>query len=153
MAYTTKQQLELAIGDALLLQLCDDTAIGSWDTADASGLSATDRLNACISAAGQTIDGYCAKQFSVPFDSPTPAMIAEIAVSLAAYYLHRRRRGDIGMPEDVVTEWKAAMKRLEGVNAGRLDPGVEPAPTASEQVVDTYSGPDQLFTSDTLEEF
>jgi len=153
MTYTSKTQMVDAVGATTLLQLCDDPLVGDWTTGDADGRTATDRLNHCIAQAGRTIDGYAAVHFSVPFASPTPPMIAEIAVALCIFYCYRRRQDAFGVPEDVRLDYRDAMKRLDGINKGLLDPGVEPAPTASEQTVTQYSGPDRLFTNTTLKDF
>jgi len=146
MAYTSKEELELAIGVTTLLQLCDDEAVGSWDATN------TDRLNHCIDQAGRDVDGYCRARFAVPFVA-TPPMVGRLAVSLAIWYLYRRRRAAFGVPEDVKDEHELAVRQLERINEGKLDPGVEPEPSTSTKDLLTYDGPDQLFTSDTLEDF
>jgi phage gp36-like protein len=146
MAYASKEDLELAIGATTLLQLCDDEAVGSWDAVN------TDRLNHCITQAGRDVDGYCRTRFVVPF-VVTPPMVGRLAVSLAIWYLYRRRRAAFGVPEDVKDEHNLAVRQLERINEGKLDPGVEPEPATSTKDLLTYDGPDQLFTSDTLEDF
>jgi phage gp36-like protein len=152
MAYCSKEDLEMAITPQTLLDLCDDTQQGDWTTDDAYGFNATDRLTACILNAGRMVDSYAQAHFSVPFD-PTPAMVKELAISLAVYYLYRRRRAAFGMPDDVKDEHSDAMKRLERINEGKLDLGLEPSPAASDKVVAQYDGPDQLFTSTSLKDF
>ena len=150
--YTSKQELTDAIGAEPLLQLCDDTQIGDWTTGDADGRTATNRLNSAITQAGRLIDSYAKAHFSVPFET-TPPLVAEMAVALTLYYLYRRRRAAFGMPEDVKDEHKDTMKRLERLNQGKLDLGVEPTPTKSDLSVAQSDGPDQLFTSTTLSKF
>jgi phage gp36-like protein len=152
MPYTSKDELTNAIGAETLLALCDDPQVGDWTTEDVSGFSATDRLNGCISQAGRIVDGYCQAHFEVPFDT-TPPLVAEIATSLALYYCYRRRRQAFGIPDSVQEEYKMTCRRLERINEGKLDLGVEPVPEASSKAVATYDGPDQLFTSETLEDF
>ena len=155
MPYTTKTELQHAISAATLLQLVDDQTVGDWTTDDGDDLDPTDRLDHCIAQAGRMIDGYAQAHFSVPFDDhpSTPPLVTELATTLTIYYLYRRRRGAFGMPDDVKAEYDMAMKQLQRINEGKLDLGVEPPPDASSKSVAQYDGPEQLFTSDTLDDF
>lgn len=152
MSYATKDELSKALGATPLLELCDDGALGDWTTQDADGVTNTDRLGDAITQAGRDIDGYCRARFKVPFTT-TPPMVARIATSLAIWYLYRRRRSSFGIPEDVQLEYEGALRALERINEGKLDPGVEPEPTVSSKSLCTYDGPEQLFTSTKLQDF
>jgi phage gp36-like protein len=143
MAYTTQTLLERAFSASAILRLTDDAKTGSIDTA---------RVTEAITQAGHEIDGYCRKQYSVPF-ATTPPIIEKLATDLAGYYLFRRRLAEVGIPEDVQTLRDQAVKQLEQISKGTLELGIEPPPASSSGVVATSMGPAALFTADTLEDF
>ena len=146
MAYTSQTQIERAITAALVIQLTDDSGVGTADTAV---------LDEAIADAGREVDGYVRAHYSVPV-SPTPAMLQTIAIDLTIWRLFRRRHGVFGMPEQVQDTYAARIKQLEKINEGKLDLGVDALPTVSAKVVAQTAGPDQMFTggsSGTLRDF
>lgn len=109
MAYCSQSDLLEVFTEDELIRLTDDDNTGSIDSA---------RVTAAISKADALIDGYCRAQNTVPFES-TPALIADISVSLSAYYLwKRRRRGQID--EERKIAYDEAIKTLEGINRGTI---------------------------------
>lgn len=144
MAYTTQAKIEDAIGAAAVLRLTDDSKTGSIVTA---------RVTTAITVAGQEIDAYVRKHYSVPIDDPIPPLVEKLATDLAVYYLFRRRLAELGIPDSVQELRDGAIKQLEAVNAARLDLGLEPPPAKSAAVVAQVAGPDPAFTSDTLKDF
>lgn len=140
MAYSSKAELDSAITVQTVIDLTDDELSGSANTA---------RISKAIEWSDQQIDGHCQAHFLVPFTT-TPAIIANISLTLAIWYLYRRRRQAFGVPEDIQDAKDSAMKQLQRINEGKLDLGQTPIPAASSKMVATSSGPDQLFTYDTL---
>lgn len=145
MAYCTQTDLETAISEQTVLDLVDDDGDGVHNATTQA------RVTACITQADREIDGYCQAHYSVPFGT-TPPLVANLSITISLFYLYRRRRNAFNMPDDVKEDYDRAMKKLEMVNSGKLDLGVEPPPASSSKVVADTDGPDQMFTHTKLQD-
>jgi phage gp36-like protein len=147
MAYITQEDLEAAIGVSTVLDLVDDDGNGGHNTATVA------RITAAIERAQNLIDGYVQAHYLVPFtDGAVPPMVQNWAVTIAIWYLYRRRRNAFQIPDDVRADWERVEKQLVMANSGKLDLGTEPPPASSTKVAAASSGPDQLMTHDTLKD-
>jgi phage gp36-like protein len=140
MAYCSQSQLEDLYGADLIESLTDDAGAGAADA---------DVVTAAIIDAGREIDGYCRAKYTVPFTGTIPPMVVAIALDLSMWRLYRRRTQAFGMPEDVQETYEMRIKQLEKINAGKLDLGVEPEPSASSKQYIKSDGPGRLFTDHT----
>lgn len=156
MSYCTQSDLIARISQSVLIQLTDDEKLATSSTTLAAAIvlnsAITARITAAIADGDALIDSYLRKQYDVPLTSP-PQQILRVAVDLAVWHLHKRRRSEMGMPEDVREDYKDALGYLGKVNSGHIDLGIEPEPAASSVVVATAQGEDRYFTETTLEDF
>lgn len=156
MAYCDQDDIEARISQSVLIQLTDDeksaTSSTTLDAAIVLNSAITARITAAITDADALIDSYLRKQVAVPL-ATTPNQINRISVDLAIWFLHKRRRSEMGMPDDVKEDYRDAVAYLLNVNKGIVDLGVEPEPAASAVVVADADGEDRLFTETTLEDF
>ncbi len=144
MSYTSQTLLEQAISAETVLQLTDDTGAGSVDT---------DVLAQAISHADGVVDGYLRKRYDIPIAVPTQ-LIRHLSTSIAAYMLFARRAQVFGgVPDWIEFRYRESMKKLESINKGDLDLGIEPPPAESSAQVGEFDGEDQLFTADTLKDY
>ena len=146
MAYTSRTELENAISAQTVLDLVNDDAASEHDE------DTLERLASVITQAGREIDGYCQAHYAVPFTGTIPPLVANLALTIALFYLYRRRRNAFQMPEDVEKDYDRALKKLGHINNGKLDLGLEPPPASSSKVVAQSAGPDQFMTHDTLKD-
>ena len=146
MVYTSRTLLEQAFSASAILRLVDDEKAGTI------GATALARITAAITQAEHEVNAYCRKHYLVPFTT-TPPIVEKLATDLAGFYLFRRRMAEVGVPDEIKDLRADAIKQLEQIAKGLLELGVEPPPASSAAVVAESSGPDALFTSDTLEDF
>ena len=140
MAYSTQQDLIDRFGAAELKQLTD-RADPPLDAIDATVVTRA------IDDADDLIDSYIGKRYDLPLVT-VPDRLKRVSADIARYHLHAD-----APTETVRRAFEDAMKFLADVAAGRavLDvAGSEPAATAG--TVKT-SGPDRVFTGDSLKEF
>ena len=136
MAYATEQDLIDRFGTDELLEIADrddDQVIDTTVVAKA------------LEDAGELIDGYVGKRYDLPLSS-TPPRLVKLAADIARYFLYKD-----SPTEAVEKAYDDAVAFLRDVAAGKavLDiSGSEPAPAGDEILT---SGPDRVFTSDTLE--
>ena len=156
MAYCTTTDLIARISQTVLISLTDDERLATSATTLAAAIvlnsDITARITAAIVDADCEIDSYLRKQYSVPLTSP-PARVVRCSCSLAMYFLHCRRRSEMGLPDDVRQIFADEQDWLKGVNKGALALGIDPPPAASTAVISTADGEDRAFTADTLEDF
>lgn len=161
MAYCTSADIEARLPTEKIIKLCDDedTVSNYGDTLAAAvsdNSAITARIDAAIADADSEINIYVRKRYAPPVvdaDGNTPASIAKLSADLAVYYLHMRRKSEMDAPEQVLRLYDRAVKILEGINKGDIDPGVEPQPAKSAAVVAQVVGTTRNFTSDTLKDF
>lgn len=147
MAYITQTDLEAAIGAEAVLHLVAD------EGNDGHTAESTARITGAIARAQNLIDGYVQAHYDVPFaDGSVPPMVQNWAVTIAIWFLYRRRRNAFQVPDDVRSDWERVEKQLVMANSGKLDLGTEPPPASSTKVAAASSGPDQQFSHDTLED-
>lgn len=144
MSYSALADLQAAVESALLVQLTDDAASGSVDSA---------KIARAIADADAVIDAHLRAHYSTPLASPTPALVRMLSVDLALHQLYERRAAHFGMPEHMRDKHKNAMALLGKIREGAIDLGIEPPPAESSAEVATYQTSDQHFTADTLEDF
>lgn len=156
MSYCSNTDLIARISQAVIIALTDDEKDATTSETLAAAIIANSnisaRITAAIADADSEIDSWCRKQYDVPFET-TPARITRCSATLTLYFLHCRRRSEMGIPDDVKELYKAELDYLRAVNKGEVDLGVEPAPAASSVVMSDADGEDRLFTEDTLEDF
>jgi Mu-like prophage protein gp36 len=120
MAYCTLDDITKALEEAAVIQLTDDenlkpTAI---DPGNPDHTAIIARIDEAIGKADAEIDGYCAVKYSVPL-SPVPAVVNNLSVELAIYYLHGRR----SIPEKIEKRYDRAVARLKDIARGAPLPG------------------------------
>ncbi len=156
MAYSAQTDIETRISASVIISLTDDEKLATTATTVTAAIvlnsDITARITAAIADADAEIDSYIRKQYTVPLSS-TPQQIKRISVDLATYFLHTRRRSEMGIPEDVFAIRRDAIAYLKGVNTGHVDLGISPPPAASAAVVAETDSEDQAFTVDTLKNF
>lgn len=106
-------------GEERLVQLSDYDKDGSEDA---------DAINDAINDAEALIDSYARKLFETPFKAPLPPIIVTMAKKLSVYNL-KERRGVINDADRI--EHEDRIKWLENLAAGKVDPGISPAPGPS----------------------
>ena len=123
MAYCTKADLVALIGAEAVDQLSTVGGVQS-DAAIDDAIADVDRI----------IDSYAHKRHSVPF-ATTPSTIFALSKRMSIRELRRNRT--MTLAQDVEDE-KTDRKWLEALSKGEVSIGVEPAPQASELVIDKY---------------
>lgn len=117
-----------------------DIVPGRLETADAVRLTRDaaettvdeDRVEAAIVEAEAVVDGYVGVYYDlVDVHSTPPQLLKSLAATVAVYRLHRRRNGSL--PGELETEYKEALKMLEGISRGRPSLGVQPHKAADSQ--------------------
>jgi len=94
---------------------------------DNDGLEDAGVVDQAIADAEGEVNSYARKVFAVPF-SPVPPIIKTIARKLAVYNLISQRSQVTGTQR---LEHEDRIKWLENLAAGKVDPGIAPAPPAS----------------------
>lgn len=107
MAYLTLTELENRVGRNALLDVADRDHSGALDPLV---------VERAISDAGELIDSYLAKRYSLPL-AIVPAPLARIACDLAMHYL--AAEGTI--TEDKRRRYDDAIKYLSDISVGRVD--------------------------------
>lgn len=82
MSYTTQEKVETLIPPQYLVDALDDDRDGAAD----EGL-----LDTIIEAASNEVDGFLAGRFTIPFEDPAPAAVAEAALVFVCERLYARR--------------------------------------------------------------
>lgn len=136
MAYSTQADLEEQISRAELVELTDDSGVGSVDTS---------ALARAVADADAEIDSYCGGRYSVPFD-PVPAIIRKISVDMAIYHLFSRR-SVLKVPEERQKRYDNAIRFLRDVSRGLISLGADaPSEPATGKVQTTRTKDDRVFT-------
>ena len=144
MAYCALSDLENMVASTLLIELTDDESAGTVNSA---------RIAQAIADADAVVDGHLRVRYSVPLATPVPALIKKLSADLSLFNLFSRRGAHFELPQWVRDKNKAAMDMLKAMRDGNMDVGTEPPPASSSAQVATYSGPERLFTADTMKDF
>jgi phage gp36-like protein len=141
MTYTSLDRLARRFGTSMLVQLTDrgEVATGVVDVAVVDdALTDTDAV----------IDSSLAKRYRLPL-AAVPAVIADLALSIAIYKLHRT------MPDEKIErDYDQALKDLRDLATGTktLDvAGIEPETSGAGGVVTTDR--ERMFTNESLRGF
>lgn len=138
MTYATQQDLIDRFGEAELRELADRDGDDVIDAAV---------VGAALNDASNRIDSYIGQRYDLPL-ATTPPLLEQLCCDIAR---HRLFKDD--PPEIVSVNYNHALRALRDIADGRasLDlGGAEPAP-AGDAVLTT--GPDRVFTKDTLKGF
>ena len=140
MPYSTQADLLNQLTQAELVQLTDDDATGSVDSA---------KVDAALTAASATIDAYAGARYTLPLQ--TSEKVKQLCVDLAIYELEKRRRR---VREATLAARDAALSFLRDLARGRavLDQPAGAQPQASEADV-KKTEQDRIFSDDNLQNF
>lgn len=81
------------------------------------------RIEQAIAEAGDVVDGYLARRYSLPL-ATTPGLLVTWARAITRYKLHQHRLGTDSV-DPVVRDYRDAIKFLEQVAAGKFSLGVD----------------------------
>jgi len=118
MAYCTESDLADIKTTAELAQLAD---------LNGDGVADSDVIAKAIDRADRLIDSYVGVKYEVPLDT-VPDTIQNCSISLTIYYLYLARGA---VNDDVREEYKAQVRWLEKIAAGRIALGLEEPPPSS----------------------
>lgn len=125
MTYTSLAALTARFGEEMLVQITDHLVVPTG----AINMAAVDQALASTDA---VIDAALSVRYRLPLDA-TPAVVAELALTIAIYKLHRSE------PEPKIgKDYEQALKDLDAIAKGnrRLDlAGIEPTGSGSGGVV------------------
>jgi len=140
MPYCTQADLLNQLTPEELIQLTDDAATGSVDTA---------KVDAALAAAAATIDAYAGARYTLPLQ--TSEKIKQLCVDLSVYELEKRRRR---VREATLAARDAALSFLRDLARGRavLDQPAGAQPQTSEADVKKTDAT-RTFSDDNLEDF
>jgi phage gp36-like protein len=117
MSYSTLDDLLKDLSEAELIQLTDDEGGGAVN----EEIYAEQRDDA-----DAEIDGYLTGGgYTVPL-LPVPRLIVSISKVITSYRLHKRRL-KLNMPQSLVDDYKAQVKLLEAIQAGKVAIGAPKA--------------------------
>jgi phage gp36-like protein len=136
MGYATAANLTPLITQSELIRLTDENDLGVVNAAT---------VTAALAAADVEIDSYLRVRYTLPIATQQP-LLTGLAVDIAIWNLYSLDGS--GVPENRKERYQAAVKTLERISSGKQTLDV-PA-TASEDSSATYSGPDRLFSRDTM---
>lgn len=139
MAYTSREEIETAVGETLLASLTM-TRDGSIDY---------DLVDEKITDAEAVVDGYLRSRFTVPI-TPVPTLIRKITKDIVVYYLYHKNYEEI--PDGRKDQYANAISILKGIQGGTIHlestPSIEaPLPT---MVQANKSVDDRFFSKETL---
>jgi len=100
--------------------------LGTNQTARLSGDEAgstidTDVINAAITDAQAIVNGYCMKNYEVPF-ATCPELIKKLTLNIAVYYVYENRGA--GASDAVRQRYDDSVKILENISSGKIQLGV-----------------------------
>ena len=142
--YVTQTDIEKRITLDALIELTDDNNIGAVDASN---------MNQCIDEAEGEVDGYLAKQYSVPL-STVPPVVKAMCLDMVVYRLYGRRPGTV--PDYVRQRYEDAVSFFKRVADNKVSLGIDTEPPESPN----EGGPeaskttdDRTFTDDTLKNY
>lgn len=146
MAYCTQSDLNEIYTDDELIQLTDDENKGNIDS---------DRVSAAITKADNLINSYSRAQHTISAwtGSDIPELIKDLSVSLASYYLwKRRRKGQIDEEKEVT--FKADVQTLKDINSGKIKlEDAESFANTGEIISSNKTSTNRVYTSTELDKY
>jgi phage gp36-like protein len=115
-AYCTQTDLEERYSSADLVRFTDHDGDGAADGAV---------IDQAIADADAEIDSYLGVRYQVPL-ATTPESVTNVSITIAWY---RLALGRDSVSEAIRKAYEDAIKWLEGVAAGRISIGADPAPS------------------------
>ncbi len=137
MGYATQQDMIDRFAQVELIQITDRNNTGSIDAAV---------LGQALADADAAVDGYLASRYTLPL-ATIPKSLTRVACDIARYYLY-----DNAATEEVRNRYADAVKLLTALARGDITLGPDPGETSAIGSPQT-SGPDRVFTQDTLGDF
>ena len=137
MPYCTETDVKLAIPEADLVQLTDDSDAGVVDS---------DVVTRAIADADAEIDSYIGVKHGLPLAS-TPAIIRRISVDIAIHNLYQRRQGP---PEFRAKKYENAIAILWKIASGDLKIGTSDDKNVAVPGL-LSSSPSRVFSRDDLD--
>lgn len=113
MPYCTQADIQNLTQEQTLVQLTDDVRGGAIDPA---------KVASAILTADEIIEGFLRGRYTVPL-TVVPGMILSISRDLAIYELYSRR-GEGGVPENVLKRAENARRMLVDIQKGVISLGV-----------------------------
>lgn len=147
MTYCNLDDIKQVTSEAELIQLTDDNN---------TGIVNETIVNATISYAETTINGYISSRYTLPL-SEIPELIKTFAVDLSIYRLHSRRFM-LDMPESLEVRYKNVIKELEKIQKGTISLNIK-EPDNTEKVADhnefycSKTSEDRLFPKSILDTY
>lgn len=146
MAYCTQSDLNEILTDDELIQLTDDENKGNIDST---------RVSAAISKADNLINSYSRAQHTISAWTGTniPELIVDLSVSLACYYLwKRKRKGQID--EERETTYDNNIATLKAINKGDIKlEDAESFANTGEIISTNKTSSDRVYTSTELDKY
>ena len=136
MAYATKQDMIDRFGEGELAQLTDRDAGASINDAV---------LDQALADADDHIDAALAVRYDLPLSS-TPPLLKRIAATIARYFLH-----DDAVTETVKDQFDEVQVLLGQIANGKRSLGINSSDATTSGAA--VSGPDRVFSRDTLKDF
>lgn len=149
--YSTIETVSNKINQTTLIQLLNDEVrpedeIDLQDSSDPVVV----RFNQAASDAQSEIDPYLRGRYTLPF-SAVPSLIISISDELTKYYCYKRR-GNI--PQDIQDEYDRQIKKLEKIQAGKMDLGVANEPqNLSNEIKTNKTSADRIFNKDMWDKY
>jgi len=141
MAYSTIDNIRERLFESELIRLTDEENSGAVDTG---------KVDNAIETADVEIDAYLAKQYTLPLATVLP-IVTKLSVDLAIRNLYLLNPA--GVPDNVDKQADNAVRMLEKIASGQLTLGAgDPAGASSDNSIN-ISGPDRIFSRDSLKGF
>lgn len=143
MSYATLDDMVTRFGAETLLQLTQrDAAQAAFDAAV---------VQAALDDATDLVDGYAAGRYAVPL-TPVPAPVRRWCADIARYYLCS---AEMGATDDIRKTFEDAIHGLVDMKKGVVVFQAEGVSTPEKQVDGSvaFTGPQRVFTADTLKGF
>lgn len=143
MTYAVKQDLIDRWGEKELIQLTDRSNVPPTTVNETT-------VTKALTDADSLLNSYIAKRYTLPLD-PAPAILTRLAADITRYYLFGRVAEKDG---EVERAYQEALSWAKDVSRGlvQLEDGGTPATQTGGGEVRT-SGPDRVFTRDSLKGF
>lgn len=142
-AYWTLADLEAAVTRRRLIETTNDedpTETGDIDLV---------KVDEAIGRAGDIIDSYIGKRFTLPLPLPVPTLLSRLAVDITVHSLYARVQ-DGEMAQGVKNRYDAAIRLLELIQRGDASLGVPTAESTADPVTPLVSHPPAVFTAGRL---
>ncbi|MFB9160005.1 gp436 family protein [Chromobacterium violaceum] len=149
MHYCTLADLQLAIPQATLIQLTNDTVAEYGAPAPALNQAVVDEA---VRQAEELVDAHLRGRYVLPLD-PVPSVIKDATVNLARHWLYARRPEGNELPDAVTRTYKAALQILESIRDGKLTIGLPTGELAPEPGEVRVRARRQVFSAAMLERY